>query len=63
MLLVSFNINPTGVTCGAGTADLSGAHDFTPSFSGVRAVRSVAFCVDAKGVIRSRKLKDKEYNG
>ena len=26
-------INTTGSTCGAGTAYLSGAHDFTPSFS------------------------------
>ena len=35
-----------------------------PGFSGVRVVRALAFCIDAKGVIRSRKSKkDKEYNG
>jgi len=36
--------NTTGATCGAGTAFLSGAHEFI-RFSGVRAVRSLFFYV------------------
>jgi hypothetical protein len=34
-----------GVTSGAGSAHLSGAHEFTPGFSGVRVTRSLALCV------------------
>ena len=30
MMFVSFNSNTTGVTCGAGTANPSGASEFTP---------------------------------
>jgi hypothetical protein len=40
MMFVSFNSNMTGVTCGAGTANLSGAPGLTPVFSRVR----VALC-------------------
>jgi len=32
MMLVSFNSNTTGVTCGAGTAHPSGAPEFTTGF-------------------------------
>ena len=38
---MSFNSNTTGVTCGAGTANL----DFTPVLRGVRVARSLVFCV------------------
>jgi hypothetical protein len=31
----------TGATCGAETAYPSGAHEFTPDFSGVRVARSL----------------------
>ena len=34
-----------GATCGAGTAYPSGAHEFTPVFSGVRISRSLIFWV------------------
>jgi len=36
MLFLSFYIKTTGVTCGAGTSDPSGAPEFTLAFSGVR---------------------------
>ena len=32
IMFVSFNSNTTGVTCGAGFANPSGAHEFTPRF-------------------------------
>jgi hypothetical protein len=35
----------TGATSGAGTAYPSGAHEFTPGFSGVRVARSLDLCV------------------
>jgi hypothetical protein len=37
--------NTTSVICGAGTAHSSGAHEFTPGFSGIRVARSLVFCV------------------
>ena len=37
--------NTTSATNGAGTGYLSGAPDFTPSFSGVRVARSLVFSV------------------
>jgi hypothetical protein len=37
--------NTTGNTCEAGTADPSGAHEFTPVCSGVRVARYLVFCV------------------
>jgi hypothetical protein len=37
--------NTTGATSGAGTAYHSGAHEFTPVFSGVRVTRSFVLCV------------------
>jgi hypothetical protein len=40
IMFVSFNSNMTGVTCGAGTANFSGAPGITPVFSRVR----VALC-------------------
>jgi len=43
--LVSFNSNTTGVTCGAGTANRSGAPEFIPVFNGVRVARSLVFFV------------------
>jgi hypothetical protein len=33
------------ITCGAGTANPSGAPEFTPVFSGVRVARSLLFCI------------------
>jgi hypothetical protein len=45
MMFVSFNINTTGVTCEAGTANASGAPEFTPVFSGVRVARSLVVYV------------------
>ena len=38
MMFVSLNSNTTGVTCGAGTANLSGAPEITPVFSAIRVV-------------------------
>jgi len=35
----------TGATSGAGTAYLSGTHEFTPGFSGVSVIQSLVFCV------------------
>ena len=35
----------TGITSGAGTAFLSGASEFTPSFSGARVTRSLVLYV------------------
>ena len=43
--LVCIYINTTGVTSGAGTAYPSGAHEFTPGFSGVRVTRALVLCV------------------
>ena len=37
--------NTTSVICGAGTAHSSGAHAFTPGFSGIRVARFLVFCV------------------
>jgi hypothetical protein len=37
--------NTTGNTSGTGTADQSGAPEFTPVCSGVRVARSLVFCV------------------
>ena len=49
MTLVSLNSNTMSVTNGAETANPSGAHEFTSSFSGVRVARSlvlyVVFCI------------------
>ena len=45
MTFVSFNSSTTCVTCGAGTANNSGAHEFTTGFSGVRVARSLVLCV------------------
>ena len=45
MMFVSFNSTTTGVTCGAGTANPSGAHECTPGFCGVRVPRSLVLCV------------------
>ena len=42
---MSFSSIMTYVTCGAGPANPSGAHEFTPVFSGVCVVRSLVFCV------------------
>jgi hypothetical protein len=39
------HINTTGATSGAGTANPSGAHEFTPGFSGVRVTRSLVLYV------------------
>jgi len=39
MMFVSFNSNMTSVTCGTGTANPSGAPDFTPVISGIRVAR------------------------
>ena len=41
--IVCNQINTTDATSGAGAAYLSGATDFTPSFSGVRVTRSLVF--------------------
>ena len=38
-------INTTGANSGAGTAYHSGAPEFTPGFSGVHVIRSLALCV------------------
>jgi hypothetical protein len=46
MMFVSFNSNTTGVTSGAGTANISGALEFIPGFSGVRVAWSLVFCVE-----------------
>ena len=43
--LVCIYINTTGATSGAGTAYPSGAHEFTPGFSGVRVTRALVLCV------------------
>jgi len=43
VIVVSFNSNTTGVTCGAGTINPSEAPEFSPVFSKLRIVRS--FCV------------------
>ena len=40
-MLVSFNSHTTGGTCGAETANPSGAHEFIPASSGTRVTRSV----------------------
>ena len=45
MMFVSFENKTTGVTCGAGTANPSGASEFNPGFCGVRVDRFLAFCV------------------
>ena len=42
---IAGQINTTGATSGAGTACPSGAHEFTPVFSGVCVTRSLASCV------------------
>ena len=42
---MSDNSKTTGVTGEAGTANPSGAHEFTPCFSGVRVGLSLVFCV------------------
>ena len=44
-MLVSFNSNMTGLPCGAGTANSSGAHKFTTDVSGVCVAQSLVFCV------------------
>jgi hypothetical protein len=44
-MLVSFNSNTTGVTSGAGTANLSRAPEFTPSFQWGTCARSLFVCV------------------
>ena len=43
MLFMPFNSNTTGVTCGARTANPSGAFESTPAFSGIRVARSFDF--------------------
>jgi hypothetical protein len=45
MMVVSFNNSTTCVTCEAGTANASGAHEFTPVISRVRVAQSLVFCV------------------
>jgi len=45
MMSVSFNSNTTDVTCGTGTANPSGADEFTRGFNGVRFDQYVLFCV------------------
>ena len=45
MMFVSFNSNTAAVMWDR-TANPSGAHEFTPSLSGVRVARSVVFCVE-----------------
>ena len=45
MMFVSFNINTTGVTSGAGTAYPARTPEFTPVFSGIRDAQSLVFCV------------------
>ena len=44
-MCASSNGNTTGVTCGAGTANLYGASDFTPIFSGIRVAQPLVFCI------------------
>jgi hypothetical protein len=45
MIFVSFCSNMTGITSGAGTANLSGNLDSPPYFCGVRVAESFVFCV------------------
>ena len=45
MVLVSFYSNTTSVTRGVGTANHSGAPQFTSDFSGVCVIRSLVFSV------------------
>ena len=45
MMFVSFNINTTGVTIGAETANPSWAPEFTPVCSGVRVARHLLFYI------------------
>ena len=45
MTFMSFNGNTTGVTCEAGTANHSGAHEVTMIFDGVRVAQSLVLCV------------------
>ena len=45
VIIASVNRNTTGVTSGGKSANPSGAPDSTPGFSGVRATRSLVFCV------------------
>ena len=44
-LNTDISFKDTEATRGAETAYPSGAHEFTPAFSGVRVVRSLVFCV------------------
>lgn len=45
MMFVSFNINTVCFTSDGVTAHLSGAHEFTPVFNGVRFAQSLVFYV------------------
>jgi hypothetical protein len=45
MIFVSFNSNTTGITSGAGTANLSGNLSSPPYLCGVRVAESLVFCV------------------
>ena len=47
VILISYSVlllQPISATRGAGVANPSGAHDFTPVFSGVRVARSLVLC-------------------
>jgi hypothetical protein len=45
LLQVCNKSNTRGVTSGAGPVYPSGAHEFTPGYSGVRVAQSFVFCV------------------
>ena len=45
VMFVSFNNNTKGVTSGTGTANPSGAPEFTPVFIEIGVVQSLGFCV------------------
>jgi len=47
VILISYSVlllQPISATRGAGVVNPSGAHDFTPVFSGVRVARSLVLC-------------------
>ena len=45
LLHLTVTFTTTGVTSESGAGNPSGAHEFSPVFSGVRVVRSSVFCV------------------
>jgi hypothetical protein len=44
IMFLSSNSNTTDVTCGAGTANPTGAHECTPVFRGIPVAQSFIFC-------------------